>query len=150
MKLISARAFYSNLHVYCNYSFSRFSRFYATAKYPDGIATRPFTRCSFVCFAVETIIYAFGTLKHHGLYRPVYHGVPENSSAKKSWHTRYSLFCCAYEHMFISWSELVCPCLCGRDCVVMFVWPDLSGRRCMPLIKNLTTTAPHDNITAPT
>ncbi len=33
--------------------------------------------------------------------RPGYHDFPENSLKKTNWHTRCTLFCCAYERMMI-------------------------------------------------
>ncbi len=76
--------------------------FCTTVKYPYGItsggvwyqkrtnATHPFTRCGFVCFAVETVC---DRHTETPVCRPVYHGVPENSSTKKSWHSVAGVFC---------------------------------------------------------
>ena len=53
--------------------------------------------------------------------RPLYHGVPENSSTKKRWHTRCSLFCWANERMFIHGPNMP-TCLSGRDTWLFWIW----------------------------
>ncbi len=100
--------------------------FCATATYPDGVA-----RCGGMvsethqCYApihsMRLCVLCCGndmrTVRWNTtVCRPVYYGVPDNSSTKESWHTRYSLFCCTYvyERMFMHGPNMPIS-LSGRD-----------------------------------
>ncbi len=98
--------------------------FCAIAKYPDGIA-----RCESMasethkCYApIHSTRLCVLRCENHMrsarwnsmVCRPLYHGVSENSSTKRSWYTRCSLFCCAYTRMLIHGSKMPL-CLSGRD-----------------------------------
>ena len=70
--------------------------------------------------------------------RPLYHGVPENSSPKKRWRTRCSLFCWAKEHMFIHGPT----CLSGCDMWLFWIW-SVAGLFCfhIPILRVMCSSS---------
>ena len=85
--------------------------FCESAKYPDSIArggdmVSETHQCYAPIHSMQLCVLRCGNHMRSVRWnttvcRPVYHDVPENSSTKKSWHTRCSLFCCSYERFFI-------------------------------------------------
>ncbi len=125
--LNSVWAFYSNLHVYCNFSLvilrdCKVSR-RQSKRWGYGVRNAPMLRAN----SRDAALYA-SLWKHMRsvrwnttVCRPLYHGVPENSSTKKRWHTRCSSFCWANEGMFIHGPNMP-TCLSGRDTWLFWIW----------------------------
>ncbi len=100
-------------------------------KYTDGIgpvgvsvqgspnAVCPFTRYSLAALLCGNHVWSvrWNTV----VYWPGYHGFPENSFTKTNWHTRCTLFWCAYEHMVIHGPNMP-KCLSGGDTWLSWIW----------------------------
>ena len=125
MNSISVWAFYNNLHVYCNSSLGILRECKASQGYGPGGMVSETHQCyapihSMWLCVLRCVNYMRSVRWNTTVCRPVYHGVPENSSTKKSGHTRCSLFCCAYERLFM---VRICPSvMSGRDTWLFRIW----------------------------